>query len=65
MRKLINAPDKCLLNKELDCDYDKIFIDGDSCDETTCQRLRRYLETLNDEWQRFTDNWQDFEGGDI
>lgn len=41
MRELINAPDKCLLDEELDCDYDKIFTDGNSCDEATCPRLRK------------------------
>ena len=41
MRELINAPDKCLLNEELDCDYDKIFVDEYECDETTCPRLRK------------------------
>jgi hypothetical protein len=44
MRELINAPEKCLLDEEFDCDYDKIFVDKESeckCDETTCPRLRK------------------------
>lgn len=41
MRNLINAPDKCLLDEDLDCDYDKIFVNDKECDETTCPRLRK------------------------